>query len=772
MISKLIRKRFVYIANFALPLLIFVVVSAYSPILFSSSGTIQEIVFLGNKRVPNETISTKINSKAGDSLNRQIVRDDIKSLYKTGQFEDIKIESEPSSSGLKLFYIFVEKPVITEIGFQGNKKIKKDALLEKVSVTTYSPIDEKKLAKSEEEIKKEYDKKGYYLAEVGYHTVPLGDGEAKLVFDIYENQGVVVRRVDFLGNKVFTDKELRKVIRTKKKSILSFITGSGKFNEEQLKQDAMMLTFYYLNHGYLKVKVLPAQTAITKDKRYLFITFQISEGSQYKIGKVDVSGDILTTKEELFSLLKTKSGNIYSQQTLEEDIQLLSDRYGDEGYAYANIVPITVPNDETLTADINLSIEKGKKIRIEKINILGNNVTRDKVIRRQILLKENDRYSERLLRESKQRIMQLGYFEEVNFATPRGSSDDSIVINVTVKERSTGSFNIGAGFSSVEQFILTASIQKDNFFGYGVSGSISAELSKKRQMFALSLRDPYFLDTEWMLGGQFYRNAYSYTDFRRTALGGDLSLGHRFFDNWSAEIGYRMEDVTVSDFSYAVPQMFRDNASGVTSALNLGFSYDRRDNRITPRAGIYGDFTNEVSGPKLGGDNDFYRTNMKVMAYEPLFKKKLIFKQYGRLGYIKGLGDQTVPLFERFFLGGPYSLRGYDPAAVGPKLRIPASPSGPEEEFVYGGDKLLLLITEMEYWIYEPAGISAVAFFDAGNAYAETENISITNIRMDYGFGLRWNSPMGPMRFEWGIPIDRRTNERSIVFNFAIGNVF
>ena len=269
-----------------------------------------------------------------------------------------------------------------------------------------------------------------------------------------------------------------------------------------------------------------------------------------------------------------------------------------------------------------------------------------------------------------------------------------------------------------------------------------------------------------------YRSAYQYIDFRRVATGGDLSLGHRFFNDYSADIGYQIENVSLSNFSFAVPQLFRDNASGLTSAMNLTLARDRRDNRIIPRTGTYAIFTNELSGTVLGGDNDFYRTNFRFMAYEPLFKKKLVFKQFARIGYIRSLNDNAVPLFERFFVGGPYSLRGFYPNSVGPRLRIPQSPSGAEDEFVYGGDKLLLLIGEVEWWIYEPAGISLVAFVDAGNTFAEQESYSITNIRADYGFGLRWNSPMGPMRFEWGIPIHRRPNENGVVFNFTIGNMF
>jgi outer membrane protein insertion porin family len=733
---------------------------------------VREVVLQGNVRTSEETIRATIRTVPGSVLSPEMVNRDIKALYKLGQFRDIKVEKKPVRGGVRLTYIFVEKPLIAEISFQGNRKIKSDDLRPEVTQRVFDVLDEKAVAESKQKIRDAYAKKGYYLAEVEYHLERVDDsGDAKLVFDIQERARVAVRRVLFMGNKVFRDSELRKEIKTKQKTMFSFLTGSGKYEDDMLKNDVLLLTYHYLNHGYLKVKVSPPRVTISKDRRYIFVSFQIHEGDQYRIGEVTLSGDILTTEPELKGILNTKKGQIYVQRTLEEDILRLTDRYGDEGYAYANILPRTVPDDVTLTADIDINIQKGHRITIERINISGNTVTRDKVIRREMELKENDRYSERRLRRSREKLMRLGYFEEVNFATPRGSRDDTMVLNITVKERPTGRFNIGAGFSSVENFILSASVQKQNFFGYGISGAISMELSKRRQLFLLSLSDPYFLDSEWIAGLSAYRSAYHYTDFRRESTGGELTLGHRFFDNFSAHLGYQIEEVKVSDFSLAVPQLFKQNASGLTSALSLSVARDTRDNRILPTKGTFNIVTQEVSGTKLGGENDFYRVNFRSMFYQPIWKS-IIFKQFFRVGYIKSLNDQPVPLFERFFTGGVNSLRGFFPNSVGPRLRIPKSPSGKDEEFVYGGDKLLLFITELELPIYDPAGIRAVVFFDAGNAFAENENYSILNLRADYGFGLRWNSPMGPLRFEWGIPINRRPDEDAVVFNFTIGSFF
>lgn len=765
-----IRGKFLF--NFLAPWAVIIALVSY-PFgnLFAAGQLIQAVEFQGNKRTSAETINAVIKTKPGGSLIPQTIDSDIKALYALGQFKDIRVESSPVAGGIKITYVLEERPIIAEIGFSGNHKIKSDELRSEVNQHSFAALDEKSIAESMEKIRAAYAKKGYYLAAVDYHTEATESGESKLIFDVRENQGVIVRRVMFIGNKVFSDKELRGLIRTREKTAFSFLTGSGKYEDEMLNNDVMMLTYHYLNHGYLKVKVLPPKVTISKDKRYIFVTFQVHEGNQYKIGKVSVSGDILTTTDEIKGILETKQGNIYSQKKLDSDVMLLTERYGDEGYAYANINPQIEPNDENLTADIDVRITKGKRIRIEYINIEGNTTTRDKVIRREMELKENDRYSERLLKKSKEKLMRLGFFEEVNFATPRGSSDDMMILNVSVKERSTGSFNISAGFSTFDHFIFNASIQKQNFFGYGISGSVSAELSRKRQLFLLSANDPYFLDSLWGAGFSVYRSAFSYTDFRRESYGGDVSLSHRFFDHFSAQLGYQAEQVKVSDFSYAVPQVFMQNASGLTSALNLSIARDTRDNVITPHKGLYNIVAQEVSGTKLGGNNDFYRVNFRTMFYQPIWKT-FIFQEFFRIGYIKSLNNRTVPLYERFFTGGPNSLRGYYQNSIGPKLRIPRTAAGGLTDFVYGGDKLLMFLTEFEIPIYDKAGVRAVAFFDAGNCFAENENYSFKNMRLDYGFGLRWNSPMGPLRFEWGIPIDRRPGEDAVQFNFTVGNYF
>lgn len=748
----------------------FLVFSFYFP-AYASSQTVVDIIVKGNTITPTETILATLKTKKGNVYSRETVQEDIKALWKLGQLQDITVDKEESSAGVSLTYVIAEKPLITKISFKGNKKLKKDDLEKNVTVRTYKPINEKQLAESISKMREAYSKKGYYLADIGYHLEPLQGNEAELVFDVSEQHAAVIRKVEFIGNRAFKDDALRKVIRTKEKSAFSWMSGGGKYKQEQLEQDVMLLTYHYLNFGYLKIKVDIPKVSISKDKRYIFITYTVEEGKQYKISDVDVNGDILTTKDELKHLLKVKPNTVYNQKTVEEDMTTLIDFYGESGYAFVNVRPETNPNDETLTTPLIFNIEKGNRVVIEKINISGNTTTRDKVIRRELQIKEGDIYNTRLVNKSKERLQQLGFFEEVNFATPRGSNDNALNLNISVKEKSTGSFNVGAGFSTVENFILSASIAKQNFFGYGISGRISAELSSKRQQFMLEFNDPYFLDSEWMLSGSVFRTLYRFNDFDRDSYGGSLSIGHRIFENSSISLGYQIEDVKVTDFSYIVPEFFKKNATGLTSEMIFIVARDTRNDRIIPTKGTYHMVENEVSGNKLGGNNNFYRITENSRFYYPLFWG-IVAKANAKIGYVKSTDDNPVPLFERYYTGGVYSLRGFMPRSIGPKLRIPGSVAGGDQEFVYGGNKLLLFNGEIEFPIYNPAGLKWVFFMDAGNAFAENQKYSLTNLRADWGLGLRWLSPIGPLRFEWGIPFNRQPGEDSVVFNFTIGSLF
>jgi len=744
------------------------------PLGAQAQQRIVNLDFVGLSQARETFARSQIASVEGTLYSVSQVNEDIKKLYETGAFQDIFIEKREIAGGLRLIFHVTEKGTIRGIVFRGNDKIKEKDLLNALTIRDFNLLDEKRIAESIQAIRKLYEDKGYYLVEISHEIQPYDTekNELELIFKIEENRGVKVKRISFVGNKVFKDRKLAHELKTKVGNILGFLTGAGKIKDEKLEADVQLLNIFYLTRGYLKAKIGKPQITLTRNKDALYITFPVFEGPQYKVGRVGIGGEILTTEEELLSKIKLKTGEIYNKLDEETDRQYLEILYGDQAYAFARIEPVVTLNDETLTADTMYSIEKGPKVWLEKIEITGNDVTRDKVIRREIQIAENSPYNKSAIDLSRIRLLQLGYFEDVNFSIPRGTRDDTVVLKIAVKEKNTGTFSIGAGFSSLESFIFTASVQKDNFFGLGIRGSVAANISKLRQEFQLGITDRYFLDTHWIFSGAAYRytSALNY-DFDQKAFGGSLSFGREVFPFFDVNLGYQIEDVEITNFSSRVPAFFQETASGLTSSLQAVLSYDRRDNRVLTTKGAYNSVTLGYAGQGLGGDNDFWKVEAETRWFFKL-PAKSIFKVRGFFGYVNSTDDKTVPLFERYFLGGINSLRGFDLNTIGPKLHIPSSATGADSDFVFGGTRKVMVNSELEVPIYDPAGIRSVIFFDAGQAFSENENISILKLRANYGFGLRWNSPFGPLRFEWGFPINRKPGESFSVFNFSIGQSF
>ena len=769
--------------------------------------TVARVHFRGNRKVEDDAIRAVIKTKPGEAVNQELMRADVRSIWKMGFFEDVQVESTEvkGGGGLAIVFVLREKPTISKIYVAGNNEVSLTKINEVLDLKKDQVLDLAKLKKNVQKIKQLYVEKGYYMAEVDYELKRPSTSEVEVWFRCHEHAKVEVRRVNFVGNKAITDQELREVVVTREGNILSLLTQAGTYREDVFQRDLVLLQAHYWDRGYVQVKVGTPSLELSPDKRSLYITINIEEGPRYRLGKVDIRGDLLETREFFLSRVTVKTGDIFNRSKLSDDLQKLTDYYKDRGYAYVNATPSTPVDEKHLTVDVTFEIQKGEMVHFERINIRGNSKTRDKVIRRELRIIEGEPYSQSKLDYSKRRVNALGYFEKVDLTTRRGSTDSMMEVNVEVSERPTGTFQIGAGFSSVENFIAQAQISQNNFFGRGQSLTVQAQLSSLRQLFLLSFQDLYFLDTKWTFGFNLFKQDRYLYSFIRSSYGGSLTWGYLLGDDLRLLLTYNWERVGISSGSGLrgffsggqrdpIPPGSLANLlrSGVTSSTRAVLSFDTRNDRMFPTRGWYNTISAEIADNFLFSQNIFTRYEATVRYFYPIWGPFVLrLKVDG--GLIASRDARGVPIFERYFVGGIYDIRGFAPRSLGPVINAPGAqePDAGLTSFRIGGNAQVIGNAEIEFPLFDKVGIRGVVFTDVGNSFNLEQSYcalrksdvdaskdpckrpwDISAYRASWGFGLRWFSPIGPLRFEWGIPYRTLPGEQSIVFEFTIGNFF
>ncbi len=720
--------------------------------------------------------------KASDALDPDKVDADLRAIYQLGYFKDVKAQTEPTEGGVILEYVVQEKPIVREVKIEGAKELSPEKVREAVEIKPNAIFSQKDLQKSVKKVKKLYADEGYYLAEVTGDISMRSETELNVIFRIKEGDKVLIKSIRFEGNHAFKAKKLKKAMETSEKWMFSWLTGAGTYKEETLKNDMALLTELYMNDGYINVKIGEPKVELTPDRKALTVTVGITEGEQYRIGKLDFKGDLLEHRDVLFGKLKEKSGDIFSRSNLRADIFTLTDFYADKGYAFANVAPITNLNREQRIIDIAFDLEKGEKVTIDRINIAGNTKSRDKVVRRELRLAEGELYSSTALKRSKQNLMNTGFFEEANLVTAKGSASNKLDLNVDVKEKPTGTFSIGAGYSSLDGIIGQGSVQQANFMGLGLKMTAAASFGSKSQTYNLGLTDPYFMDTKWTLGGDLYRSERQYLDYTRRATGGDIKAGYPFSDTLSTFWLYKYEQKEIFDESAELLNNIANGAivapekTSTTSAIVGSLTSNTTDYRLDPTTGMMNTISMEVAG--FGGTNRYVKTITEHTLFHPLLFG--VGSLRGTLGYVQGFGGKEIPIDERFYLGGINSLRGYRSRTVSPNKTAPVPLldstggfAGMTESRVYlGGEMEAVANAEFTFPLLKEAGLKAVVFFDAGNA-ANSLNDTFGNILTSYGGGIRWFSPIGPLRLEYGVPINPRQGiDSGGRLEFSIGSIF
>jgi outer membrane protein insertion porin family len=568
------------------------------------------------------------------------------------------------------------------------------------------------------------------MADVSYELKRVNQSEVDVYFRVRENAKVEVRRVNFVGNKTSSDKELRGVMLTQETDLLSFVTSSGTYREDVFQRDVLLLQSHYQDRGYIYVKIHDPKFELSPDKRSLYITIPIDEGQSYTLGKIDFKGDLLEDKAKVLSRLRAKSGDTFSRSKLGQDIQDLTESYKDKGFAYVNIIPQTEVDEKRRIVDVVFEIQKGSEVYFDRISIRGNTKTRDKVIRREMRVVEGELYNSTRLQLSKRRINQLGFFQRVDLSEKRGDSDDKMEVNIEVTEQQTGAFQIGAGFSSVENFIFQAQISQNNLFGRGQSLSLQAMLSGIRQLFQLSFEEPYFLDTNWTFGFNLFNQFQYYPSFNRTSKGGSLTWGYMLFDNFHTFLRYTLEDVGVSTSGrsrflsggqrtpFPAGTLANLLRPGLTSSFRLSFTYNTRDNNLFPTSGWYNDASAEFADKIFLSQTVFTRYDANVRYFYPLWGP-FVLRTRATFGLVTSRDPQGVPIFERYFVGGIYDVRGFRPYTLGPRIRAPSeqTPDAILNPQTIGGNMQIIGRAEIEFPLIERVGIKAVLFSVVGNAY-------------------------------------------------------
>jgi outer membrane protein insertion porin family len=765
---------------------------------------VAKVQFRGNRKVEDDAIKVILKTAPGVTLTQETLRDDVRAIWKMGFFEDVQVEVTDAKAGAVVVFVLREKPSINKIYVAGNEEVSLSKINEVLDVKKEQILDLAKLKKNVEKIKDLYVERGFYMAEVTYDVKRNGASLVDVWFRVRENAKVEVRRVNFVGNHALSDLELRDVIVTREGSLLSVLTSAGTYREDVFQRDLLLIQAHYWDRGYVQVKVANPLVELSPDKQSMYITISIDEGPQYRLGKVDIGGDLLESKEFFLSKVTVKPGEIFNRSKLSDDLQKLTDFYKDRGYAYVNATPSTPVNEKTRTVDVMFEIQKGELVTFDRINIRGNTKTRDKVIRRELRIIEGDIYSQSALDYSKRRVTALGFFEKVDVSTKRGTADDKMEVNIEVSERPTGTFQIGAGFSSVENFIAQAQISQNNLLGRGTLLTLQAQLSSLRQLFLLQYQDLYFLDTNWTFGFNLFKQDRFLFSFVRSSKGGSLTWGYLLAEDLRLLLTYTLEDVGVSTsgfrglFSGAAIQPVPVGSianllrSGITSAARALLSYDSRDNRLFPTKGWYNTISGEVADKFLLSENIFTRYEGVARFFYPIWGP-FVLRLKGEAGLIASRDERGVPIFERYFVGGIYDVRGFSPRSLGPVIRAPSDQAQDStlRQFLVGGNMQVIGNAEIEFPIFDKVGIRGVVFTDVGNAFNLEDQyckirpfgvdstkdpclgpLNPTAYRASWGFGFRWFSPIGPLRFEWGIPFRTLPGEQPIVFEFTIGNFF
>ncbi len=725
---------------------------------------VKSIEVRGNRRVEESTIRFYIATRAGDRFSVSKLRRDIKKIYDLGFFRDVKVDVSPFEGGLRVIFMVEEKPSVSNVRVVGNKKVDQEDILEKITVTAQSILSQGTVRESVEAVRSLYQEEGYYFARVDSIVEEAGANQVNVEFRITEGKKVSIRKISFEGNQAFSDKALRKIMQTQQKWIFSWLTGGDIYKEDQIRTDLVRIQIFYQNNGYIRGEVNEPKITENREDNTLSLVIPVIEGKQYRVGKVEVEGDNVFTAADLRKHINLKKGDVYNRSRLNSDIVRITESYAQKGHAFADIIPQTNINDDKQIVDLKITPQKGRRAFIGRIIIKGNDFTRDKVIRRQVALLEGSLFDGEKLKLTRRRLRRLGFFEDVKIETKRGEKPDLLDVEIDLKERPTGVISGGTGFSNRSGFLLFGEVRENNLFGRGQELSLKIRRSNLDTTGTISFLEPYFLDTNFSLSSAVFFQNDEFDTFERDRKGGNIGTGRILAERLIGRVMYQYEENTVFKVKdTATSFVKKQKGRSTTSSIIPTLTRDNLDDRLRPSKGGLSRLTSRVAGGILGGENDFYSIGAEHRHYYPFFNKRVILMGRGRMTWADGYGGKELPVFERAYMGGARTVRGFAFREIGPQ---------DANEDPIGGEASLLFNAEVHFPFI--AGLRAVIFFDAGQVYLkEDRNLyDLGELRSSAGAGLRILSPLGPISLDWGVKLDKRDDESRSEFHFGIGRTF
>lgn len=744
--------------------------------------TVKDIRVEGIQRTEAGTVFGYLPVRVGETFTDEKSVSAIKSLYATGFFKDVRIEVE----GDVLIVLVEERPAIAAVEFSGVKEFDKEVLtkaLKEIGLGESRIFDKALVDRAEQELKRQYLSRGLYGAQITSTVTPIERNRVTVNFAVEEGDVARIKQINIIGNKAFSDSDLRELINLTKPGWFTWYTKSDQYSKQKLAGDIETLKSFYLNRGYIEMQVESTQVSIGQDKKDIYITININEGEKYTVSDVKIEGQMFGRDDEFKALLELKKGDVYAGEKLNQSIKKISERMGDFGYAFANVNANPEINREKKEVAFTILLDPGKRVYVRRINVAGNTKTRDEVVRREFRQFEDSWYDGNKIRLSRDRVDRLGYFKEVNIETPEvPGSIDQVDVNMSVVEKPTGNLLLGAGFSSSEKLTLTGSIQQANAFGTGNTIGLDVNTSKRNRTIALSQTNPYFTDDGVSRSYDiFYRTTrpplVNTGDYIVKTSGGNVKFGVPFSETDTVFFGVGIEHTKVETFK-DVPgitnspskyfQYVADFGNGVDATttsfpLTAAWQRDNRDSALAPSVGRYQRANLELAA--FGGLK-YYRAVYQHQYFQPIFRT-ITLALNGEADYGRGFGGKPYPVFKNFYAGGIGSVRGYEGSSLGKRDALTGD--------ALGGSSRLIANAELQF-PFPGSGndrtLRWFTFFDAGNVFEEGQKISVSDLRYSTGIGLSWISPIGPLKLSYGKALNAKTEDKKQSFQFQLGTGF